>query len=59
MGRAVLRDERTSYEKADLTISRLPRPWEVIVRPDVYEHILRGDRERLHAQMRAALAERT
>lgn len=54
----VFRHERIVYQKADLTATSLVGPWDVIILPDVYEHIPRGERSRLHAQLRFAVGKR-
>ncbi len=58
VARQVFRHERIVYQKADLTATSLAGPWDVIILPDVYEHILRGERGRLHAQLRSAVGKR-
>jgi SAM-dependent methyltransferase len=54
----VFRHERIMYQKADLTGTSLGGPWDVIILPDVYEHIPRDERGRLHAQLRSAVGAR-
>jgi SAM-dependent methyltransferase len=54
----VFHHERIMYQKADLTTTSLTGPWDVIILPDVYEHIPRSSRGRLHGQLRSAAGTR-
>lgn len=46
---------RLSFERRDLLESPLPEPFDVIVLPDVYEHIPRDERPDLHRHLASSL----
>ena len=58
IARLLFPHKRIEYRHADILQERLDGVWEVVVLPDVYEHIRTSDRTKLHANINPALGER-
>jgi SAM-dependent methyltransferase len=58
MATALFAHPRVSYRKLDVTRERLEGAYDVVVFPDVYEHIPADAREELHAQLDRILSPR-
>jgi len=56
LARTLFSHPRIEYRKADITVDRIEGVWDIIVLPDVYEHIPKESRQNLHAAFNELLS---